>query len=130
MLGAHLSGAEVSAHTMWRAGVLLLPLGGVEIVKSGLVMRADLLLVQLYCIVAGGVVAFAIWNNALRHWPASQVLLFNNLIPLSTMSWAHFWLKEPVTPTFWLAMILIVAGVVLSQTNWQKILAATALPPE
>jgi drug/metabolite transporter (DMT)-like permease len=87
-------------------------------------------LVQLYCIVAGSVIAFAIWNNALRHWRASQVLLFSNLIPSSTMAWAWFCLGEPVTSTFWLAMLLIVGGVVLGQTNWQKILSPVSLPPE
>jgi len=64
------------------------------------------------------VVAFGIWNVALRHWPTSKVYLFNNLIPLSTMTWAHFTLGEAVTTTFWLAMALIVAGVVLGQGNW------------
>jgi drug/metabolite transporter (DMT)-like permease len=125
ILGAHLSGAQSSAHTMWRAGVLLMPLGLVEIWRSGLVWRSDLAWVHAYCIVAGGVAAFAIWNQALRHWPASRVLLFNNLIPLSTMGWAWACLGEPVTRTFWLAMLLIVAGVVLGQTNWQAIFAAS-----
>jgi len=128
--GTTLSGAEISAHTMWRAGALLLPLSLAEIWHSGLVWRTDVVLVQAYCIVAGGVVAFAVWNNALRHWPASKVLLFNNLIPLSTMSWARIWLGEAITPTFWFAMILIVAGVVLSQTKWQKLAVPGPVPPE
>jgi drug/metabolite transporter (DMT)-like permease len=71
----------------------------------------------------GGLAAFAIWRQALRHRPASRVLLFNNLIPLSTMGWAWACLGEPVTRTFWLAMLLIVGGVILGQTNWQTILA-------
>jgi len=129
-LGAELSGAETSAHTMWRAGLLLLPLGGLEIWRRGLTWRTDLVAVQIYCILAGGVVAFAIWNNALRRWPTSQVLLFNNLIPLSTMSWAHICLGEMITPTFWVAMALIVSGVVLGQTDWQKVIALRAVPPE
>jgi drug/metabolite transporter (DMT)-like permease len=66
----------------------------------------------------------------LRHWPTSQVLLFNNLIPLSTMCWAHVWLHEPITPTFWLAMLLVVAGVLLGQANWQKLIALRAVPPD
>ncbi len=130
VLGADLSGAQSSAHTMWRAGVLLLPMGLVEIFRSGLTWRADLAWVHAYCIVAGGVVAFAIWNQALRHWPTSQVMLFNNLIPLSTMSWARLCLGETITRTFWLAMLLIVAGVLLGQANWQKLLAPRAVPPE
>lgn len=129
-LGAQLTGVESSAHTMWRAGVLLLPLGLIEIGRSGLAWSAELAWVHAYCIVAGGVAAFAIWSHALRRWPTSQVLLFNNLIPLSTMSWARVCLDEQITRTFWLAMTLVVAGVVLGQTNWQRVLAARAVPPE
>ena len=129
-LGAHLTGAEVSAHTMWRAGLLLLPLGVVELFRNSVPWTGNVLLIQVYCILFGGVTAFAIWNQALRHWPASQVLLFNNLIPLSTTVWAHFWLGELVTATFGLAMALIVAGVVLGQANWQKLLEARTVPPE
>jgi drug/metabolite transporter (DMT)-like permease len=130
VLGATLSGAEATAHTMWRAGLLLLPLGLLEIPQAGLHWRTDFFLIQLYCIVAGGVAAFAIWNNALARWPASRVLLFNNLIPLSTTAWSHFCLNEPITPTFWGAMILIVVGVLLGQMNWHRLLATSALPPE
>jgi drug/metabolite transporter (DMT)-like permease len=129
-LSSQLSGAELTAHTMWRAGLWLAPLAAVELYQHGLPWRNDVALVQLYCIFAGGLVAFGIWNNALRHWPASQVLLFNNLIPLSTMTWAHFWLKEPITPTFWLAMVLVVIGVLLSQVNWQQLIAPRAIPAE
>jgi drug/metabolite transporter (DMT)-like permease len=129
-LSEHLSGAEVSAHTMWRAGALLLPLSLPSLVMHGLEIRADLVLVQLYCITAGGVVAFGLWSNALRHWPASQVLLFNNLIPLSTTTWAHLCLKEQITPLFWVAMGLIVFGVIVGQANWQRLLGWRQVPPE
>jgi drug/metabolite transporter (DMT)-like permease len=114
-LGANLSGVESSAHSMWRAGVLLAPLAAIELWNSGLTWSADLLGVQAYCIIAGGVAAFVIWNNSLRYWPTSQVLLFNNLIPLSTLLWAHVCLKEKITSTFWIAMFLVVSGVLLGQ---------------
>lgn len=116
-LSSQLSGAEVTAHTMWRAGVCLMPLALVELVPSGLPLEFNLLGIQAYCIVAGGGLAFGLWNNALRHWPTSQVLLFNNLIPLSTMLWAYFWLGETITSTFWLAMILVATGVILGQLS-------------
>jgi drug/metabolite transporter (DMT)-like permease len=45
-------------------------------------------------------------------------MLFNNLIPLSTMTWAYFFLGEPITHTFWAAMVLIIAGVVLGRGDW------------
>ncbi|MFO1487573.1 MAG: DMT family transporter [Verrucomicrobiota bacterium] len=105
LLGAELSGSWVAAHTMWRAGALLLPLGLLELPGHGLPWRMDLVWIQIYCVIAGGVVAFALWNGALRVWPASRVLLFNNLIPLSTTTWSYFCLSEPITPTFWVAMV-------------------------
>jgi len=129
-LGSGLSGAEVSAHTMWRAGIILLPVGMIEIARAGLPLRTNLFLVQAYCIVAGGVIAYALWNNALRHWPTSRVFLFNNLVPPSTMAWAWFCLGEPVTRTFWLAMALVVLGVLLGQARWEKILGSGWLPTE
>lgn len=119
-LGTDLSGAELSAHTMWRAGVWLLPLALLEVARQPPRLNASLFSVQAYCIVAGGVMAFALWNNALRQWPASRVLLFNNLIPLSTMVWAYVFLGETVTRTFWLAMGLVVAGVVLGQLDFRR----------
>ena len=131
ILGARLAGAELSAHTMCRAGVMLLPLGLIEVWRrGGLAWTPEIIGLQLYCIVAGGVVAFAIWNNALRSWATSKVLLFNNLIPLSTSLWAHFWLHEPITPTFGVAMLLILSGVALGQTDWQKLAFLRAVPPE
>jgi drug/metabolite transporter (DMT)-like permease len=129
-LGARLSGAEVSAHTMWRAGVLLLPLAIVEIARFGLIWRTDVVLVHCYCFIAGGVIAYALWNNALRHWTTSRVFLFNNLVPLSTMAWARVCLGEPVTRTFWLAMLLVVAGVVVGQARWAKVLGPRWSPLE
>ena len=113
-----LSGVEVTAHTMWRAGALLLPFGIAKVAVRGFHPTAWQFGLQGYCIVAGGATAFGIWNAALRRWPTSKVYLFNNLIPLSTMTWAHFTLGETVATTFWLAMGLIVAGVVIGQANW------------
>lgn len=120
-LGQGLSGAEISAQTMWRAGALLIPFGVWELTRQGFHPTAWQIGVQSYCIVAGGVAAFAIWAMALRRWPMSKVYLYNNLIPLSTMLWAHFTLGEAVTTTFWVAMALIVAGVLLGQWKcWAK----------
>ncbi|MBA4150117.1 MAG: DMT family transporter [Verrucomicrobia bacterium] len=127
-LGTSLSGAEISAYTFWRAGVLVAPLAVFELLTRPVEIRTDLILVQAFCILASGVVAFALWNNALRHWKTSKVYLFNNLIPISTMSWAYVTLGEPVTPTFWAAMLLIVAGVLIGQTRWEKIFGKRWLP--
>jgi len=127
-IGTTLSGVEMTAHTMWRAGVILTPFAAAEVMTHGLVYRADVALIQTYCILAGGVGAYVLWNNALEHWPASKALLFNNLIPLCVMGWAHVLLGEQFTPTFWLSMLLIVGGVLLGQANWQRILGGRWFP--
>ena len=119
-LSVNLNGAEVTAHTMWRAAVWLAPVAIFELTKRTLPITTTIVGVHAYCIVAGGVVAFALWNRALGYWPTSRVLLFNNLIPISTMTWAYFFLGEPVTTTFITAMLFIVAGVALGQTSFSK----------
>jgi drug/metabolite transporter (DMT)-like permease len=121
ILSASLNGVEVAAHTMWMSGVGLMPFGLVEIAMHGITINSQSLGVLAFCVMFGGVIPYALWNNALRHWRTSQVVLFNNLLPLSTMTWAWLFLHEPVTSTFWTAMILIVAGVVLGQANWARL---------
>ncbi|MFM7102781.1 MAG: DMT family transporter [Verrucomicrobiota bacterium] len=113
------SGAAVTAHSMWRAGVLMLPVAVAELLVAGRWPAAEgrVVALHLFCITLGGVVPFALWNHALAHWPVSRVTLFGNLIPLSTMAWAAATLSEPFSPTFGLAMALILAGVLLGQTD-------------
>jgi drug/metabolite transporter (DMT)-like permease len=130
LLGRDLSGAEVSAHTFWRAGLILAPFAAGELFTQAVPVRAGLILAQLVCVLGGSVVAFAIWNSALRHWQTSRVYLFNNLIPLSSTAWAYYCLGEPLTRTFWPAMMLIGAGVCLGQANWEKFSGRRWLPAE
>lgn len=120
-LSRKIAGVEVAAHSMWMAGVWLLPLGLFEVMSHGLAVDGLHLGVQSLCILFGGVVPYALWNSALRHWRTSEVMLFNNFIPLSTATWAHFTLDEPITSTFCAAMILIVTGVLIGQMDWSKI---------
>ena len=120
MLARHLSGVEVAAHSMWMSGVWLLPLGLCEIARHRPCVDSAHLLIQDGCILLGGVVPYAWWNSALQHWQTSRVMLFSNLIPLSTAAWAHLTMGEPMTPTFFAAMIFIVAGVALGQADWPK----------
>ncbi|MGA2542102.1 MAG: DMT family transporter [Verrucomicrobiota bacterium] len=130
VLGRDLNGAEVSAHTFWRAGLILAPFAAGELFTQDVPVRSSLILAQMVCVLGGSVVAFAIWNSALRHWQTSRVYLFNNLIPLSTTAWAYFCLGEQLTSTFWPAMILIGAGVFLGQANWEKFFGRLWLPTE
>ena len=120
-LARDINGLEVAAHSMWMSGAWLLPVALVEVSRHGLVLDAPHLGMQSLAILFGGVVPYALWNSALRQWQTSRVMLFNNLVPLSTTGWAYFCLGEPITPTFCTAMILIIAGVLLGQVDWSKI---------
>ena len=121
VLSRDVAGVEVAAHSMWMAGALLLPVGLLEVVSAG-ALPLDLkhLGIQAFCIVFGGAVPYTLWNGALRHWPTSRVMLFNNFIPISTTTWAFFLLGEPLSSHFFAAMALIVAGVLLGQMDWSK----------
>jgi drug/metabolite transporter (DMT)-like permease len=129
-LGSELSAMEISAHTFWRAGLLLAPFSLVELAGHKITWRTDLALVQLFCVVGGSVVAFALWNHGLRHWRTSQVYLFNNFIPLSNMAWANVCLGETITGRFWVSMLLICAGVILGQANWQRVFGGRWMPSD
>jgi drug/metabolite transporter (DMT)-like permease len=121
ILSRKINGVQIAANAMWMSGVWLLPFSLIEVATHGLVVDAPHLGVQSLCILFGGVVPYALWNSALRHWRTSQVMLFNNFIPLTTTTWVHFTLGEPITPTFCAAMVLIVAGVLIGQMDWSKI---------
>ncbi len=121
ILARTVHGVEVAANSMWMSGIWLLPLALLEIATHGVLLDIPHLGIQSLAILFGGVVPYALWNSALRHWQTSRVMLFNNFIPLSTTTWAHFALGEPITPTFCVAMVLIIAGVALGQMDWSKV---------
>lgn len=121
ILARTIHGVEIAASSMWMSGVWLLPVAAVEIVMRGVALDAPRVGVQLLCVLFGGVLPYAMWNSALRHWQTSRVMLFNNFIPLTTALWSHYTLREPLTPTFFVAMALVILGVVLGQMDWSKV---------
>jgi len=121
ILARTIPGVEVAANSMWMSGIWLLPIAMVEIFRHRPILDAPHVGIQSFAILFGGVVPYAIWNSALRHWQTSRVMLFNNFIPLTTATWAHFAFGEPITSTFCVAMGLIVAGVAVGQMDWAKI---------
>ncbi len=129
-VSSELTGVEITAHSFWRAGLLISPFLVADVIAKPVVFRWDLISLMLFSILCSGVIGFALWNNALRQWTTSRVYLFSNLIPVSTMICAHIWLGEPFTKTFWLAMVLIASGVMLGQMNRQKTFDTSAIPAE
>jgi drug/metabolite transporter (DMT)-like permease len=121
ILARTIHGVEVAANSMWMSGVWLLPVAVIEVFGHGVVLDAPHMGVQALTIIFGGVIPYALWNSALHHWQTSRVMMFNNFIPLTTAIWAHYVLGEPLTPTFFFAMVLVVVGVAVGQMDWSKI---------
>ena len=119
-LSESISGMTYTAHTAWRSSLLMVPLVAWEFTRELPRMESHLIGWQVFSIFAGTIVGLGIWNNALRYWPTSRALLFNNLIPIFTMLWAWFCLREPMTATFWLAMALVITGVFIGLAPWRK----------
>ncbi|HAV64392.1 MAG TPA: hypothetical protein DCY13_18740 [Verrucomicrobiales bacterium] len=129
-LTPHISSVELTAHSMWRAGVWMIPLTIWEVETVGVVLRLDASLIFLYSVLGPGIFSFALWSNALMHWPTSKVYLYNNIIPMWTVFWTWLFFREPVTANVWIALTLIVSGVILATTNWKRLLGPRWLPPE
>jgi len=125
-----MSGLELTGQTFWRAGVILLPFTILEVAILGVQWNGLTMVLQVYSIIFSGLVAFALWNNALRVWPTSRAFLFGNLVPILTMGFAHFFLGDPVTATFWIALVFILTAVLVGQPDWRKIISSQWSPGE
>ncbi len=114
-----LSGLQITSGTVWRAGLILLPPASVEVWTRGpFALTPTTLGLQAYSIVAGSVAAYACWNWALSHWPVSRVALWGNLIPLTTMAGGVLFIGEKPSPSFGMALVLILGGVILGQIRF------------
>lgn len=129
-LSGQMTGAELTARSMWRAGLLLVPFMIWELTTTTVVWRWDAGAIFAYSVLLPGIVSFGLWAHALQLWPTSKVYLFNNLIPIWTVFWTWLFFGDTITANVWLALILIVGAVVISQTNWERVLGRRWLPPE
>ena len=60
------------------------------------------------------VIAFALWNIALKHWRASNVALFVYLNPPLTAVFAFFLLGQGITLEFFLGAAVMLSGIILA----------------
>ena len=116
-LSRHFSGAQITCATMWRAAAWLVPATLWELATVPIRFTLSLIGVHAYCTVFGGIIAFAFYAHALRFWPVSQVFLFNNLIPASTMAFSYLLMGEEVSRTFWIAVSMVTVAVVAGRSD-------------
>ena len=58
-------------------------------------------------------ITFVIWFALILRYSASRVSAFTFLTPLFGVAAGHFVLGEPLTPTFLLAVAMVVGGLIL-----------------
>lgn len=68
----------------------------------------------LYLGIGGSVLAYFLWNYALRHRPARQVAIFSNLVPLVGALGARWLLGEPLPPGAWAGGALVIGAACLA----------------
>lgn len=111
-----LSGLQTAGSTMWRAGAIIAIPAVIDLIRVGPFSMTPLSLgIQAYCIIGGGL-AYMLWNWSLSHWPVSRVALVGNLNPVSTMVTAWLLVGEKLYSNFFIALVLILGGVLLGQT--------------
>ena len=79
----------------------------------------------LYMAVFGSFVAFTAYQVAQQYLSASETSIFTYLEPLVTIPLSVLWLKERLSPSLALGMILLAAGVIVAEkhthSRWKKI---------
>ena len=118
-LGQHLSSAQLNGHHFLRTCCWLLPLAVADQLSADIPMLGSLWACQMYSVVGAGIAAFALWTNALTHWPTSRVMLFVNLIPLTTVMWGWLIFEHKVEASFWWAMFLVMIGVLIGWVDFR-----------
>ncbi|MGZ6124663.1 MAG: DMT family transporter [Myxococcales bacterium] len=115
-----LGSVPVIAWTIIAGTVLYLPLGLAALLVPS--YRADIAHASAeagwgvaYLIVMTSVVAYLLWSWALAYLAAARVAVFTNLQPLATALMAQAFLRERVTLGFYLAAVVVIAGVLLAQ---------------
>ena len=58
---------------------------------------------------------YVVWNAAVQRLGATHTAIYSNLVPLAAMIVAALWLHEPMTPAKFVAVALIISGVVLTR---------------
>jgi drug/metabolite transporter (DMT)-like permease len=63
---------------------------------------------------------YVVWNAAVQRLGATHTAIYSNLVPLAAMLVAALWLHEPMSPAKFVAVALIISGVVLTrlQPRW------------
>ncbi len=82
--------------------------------------NTSLISIVLYLGAGASVISFLCWNQALQKLGAGRTVLFGNLIPVFSVWEAVIFLGEKITPIHLLSGSLVIAGLVIANSNWRK----------
>ncbi|CDH46781.1 DMT family transporter [Candidatus Contendibacter odensensis] len=126
-LSAHYSALLLTAAQAFIGSVLylpLLPFAAIPVVVDGPAMLA-----VLYLGAVVSVLAYLCYNYALGQLPASQVAAYSSLIPVFAAFFGWWLVGETLTLVQSIAMLLVLAGVIYSQTGSATLDSQAVLNP-
>lgn len=126
-LSAHYPALFLTAAQAFIGSVLYLPL--LPFVEITSVVDGPAVLAVLYLGAVVSVLAYLCYNHALGQLPASQVAAYSSLVPVFATFFGWQLLDETLTLVQGIAMLLVVAGVIYSQTRSATLDPKPALNP-
>ncbi len=107
----------VTARAMTYGTLLFIPIGVWSLADfNPAVVSSEAWTGLLYCALVTSVLFYTLWNWALRYIEAARVAVFNNIQPVVAALLGWWLLGEAISPMFIAAGLLVVVGVVITET--------------
>jgi drug/metabolite transporter (DMT)-like permease len=78
------------------------------------------LLALLFLIIFGSILAYSAYMHIIKSWPLSKANTYAYINPMVAVLMGWLILKEPITPSILLSMVVILSGVILVQADTSK----------
>lgn len=102
------------------AGLGILAVSFVTGESHSLKVSSESLLALLYLIIFGSIVAYSAYLHIIKSWPLAKANTYAYINPMVAVFMGWLLLKEPITPSILLSMAVILAGVLLVQSDNSK----------
>jgi drug/metabolite transporter (DMT)-like permease len=107
----------VTARAMTYGTLLFLPLGAWSLRGfAPTAVSTEAWVGLLYCALITSVIVYTLWYWALHFIDAARVAVFNNIQPVVAALLGWWLLQEAISPTFIAGGVLVVAGVLITET--------------
>lgn len=74
----------------------------------------------IYMALLSGALAYVLYQTAQKSIETSEAEVFNYLPPIAATPLGYFWLKEAISPFFFVSALLIAAGVIIAEAKFRR----------